>query len=123
MASTLSSTQAHRRFDAEGAPMAAKDHFTAVEEALATLVRTTFMPDAPVGGPASDRSADAGISQSFATATLGPADPQGGADPVREQRSLGKRSAIARVTIATITVGLAVSAICAWRWYGDHSTV
>jgi hypothetical protein len=102
MASTWSSTQA-------------KDPFTDVEEGLARIVHASYPPDARVHGPASDRSADARISQSFAASSLGPADP-----PIpREHRSLSKRGTLARVAIA---VCLGASAIWAWRLYGGPAT-
>jgi hypothetical protein len=115
MASTLSSTQADPRFDGGVAPTVAKDRFTGVEEALTRLAHqaASDTPDARPRVPASDRSAEARISQSFAAATLGPADLR--APIPREQRSLGKRSTLARVAIA---VCIGASAILAWRSYG-----
>lgn len=111
----LSSMQADPRFDGGVAPTVAKDRFTGVEEALGKLAHqaASDMPDAGPCGPASDRSADARISPSFAGATLGPADLT--AQIPREHRSLGKRGALARVVIA---VCLGASAIWAWRSYG-----
>jgi hypothetical protein len=98
MVSTRMSTQAEPRFDGGVGPTVAKDAFTAVEEALATLVQASYPPDARGRGPASDRSADARISQSFAAGTPGAADLR---PPIpREQRSLGKRGTLARVAIA-----------------------
>jgi hypothetical protein len=92
------STQAEPRFDSGVGPMVAKDAFTAVEEALATLVQASYPPDARGRGPAFDRSADARISQSFAAGTPGAVDRR---PPIpREQRSLGKRGTLARVAIA-----------------------
>jgi hypothetical protein len=112
MASTWSSTQLDPPFD-DPAAAVAKDQFTDVEEAVARLVHATYPPDARVRGPASDRSADARISQSFA-ATLGSADLR---PPIpREHRSLSKRGPLAGVAIA---VCLGTCAIWAWRSYGD----
>jgi pyruvate/2-oxoglutarate dehydrogenase complex dihydrolipoamide acyltransferase (E2) component len=114
MVSTLGSTQADPRFDGGVAPTVAKNPFTGVDEALARLAyqAASDTPDARPRGPASDRTSDARISQSFAAATLGPADLR--AQIPREQRSLGKRGTLARVAIA---VCLGASAIWAWPSY------
>jgi hypothetical protein len=149
MASTRSSTRADPRFDGGAAPTVAKDHFADVEEALARLAHASYPPDAPGRGPASDRSADARISQSLTAATLGAADLR---PPIpREHRSLAKlisvisnimgtsgrsytktscrrhlecagleRGTLARVAIA---VCLGASAIWAWRSYGGPARV
>src|SRR5690348_1027071 len=115
MASTLSSTQADPRFDSGAAPTMAKDCFTSVEEALAGLEEALAsfvhqaVNDTPVArprGPASDRSADASISQSFAAARLGVADL--GPRVPREQRSQGKRRTLARLAIAVCLGGSAI---------------
>jgi pyruvate/2-oxoglutarate dehydrogenase complex dihydrolipoamide acyltransferase (E2) component len=115
MASTLSSTRADPRVDDRAAPTAAKDRFIGVDAALARLAHqaTSDTPDARPCGPASDRSADANIAQSFVAAPLGPADLS--ARIPREQQSLGKRGTLARVAIV---VCLGAFAIWAWRSYG-----
>jgi hypothetical protein len=113
MASTWTSTQADPRFDGDVAPMVAEDPFIDIEQALARLVHASYPPGARRRGPASDRSADARISQSFAAGTLGAADLR---PPIpREQRSHGKPNTLARVAIA---VCLGASAIWAWQSYG-----
>jgi hypothetical protein len=119
MASTRRSTQAGPRFD-DG--IVAEETFTDIEQALAMLVHASDPPDARGRGPASDRSADGRISQSFAAGTLGAADLR---PPIsRAQRSLGKRGTLARVAIAVCLVAsanavcLVASAIWAWRSYG-----
>jgi hypothetical protein len=98
------------------APTGREDCFTGVDEALARLAHqaASDTPDARPRGSASDTTADARISQTFAAATLGPADLR--AQIPREQRSLGKRGTLARVAIA---VCLGASAIWAWRSYSD----
>jgi hypothetical protein len=117
MASTWTSTQADPHFDGDVDPVVAEATFTNVEQALARLVQASYPPDARGRGPASDRSADARISQRFAAGTLGVADLR---PPIpREQRSLGKRNTLARVAIA---VCLGASAIWAWRSYGGSAT-
>ena len=108
--------QADPRFDDGVAPTGSKDPFTDVEEAVARLVHASFPPDARARGPASDGSAAAHISQSFVAATLGAADL--GPPIPREQRSLGKRGALACVAVA---VCLGAFAIWAWRLYGGHA--
>jgi len=109
MASTWTSTQADPRFG----KMVRETHFNNIEQALARLLHAIYPPDARGRGPASDRSADARISQSFAAGTLGAADLR---PPIpREQRSLGKRNTLACVAIA---VCLGASAIWAWQSYG-----
>jgi len=114
MASTRGSTQAEPRFDGGVAPTVAKDHFTDLEQALASLVRASYPPDARAGGPASDGPADARISQSFAAVTLGAADLR----PPMPREPLGKRATLARVAIA---ICLGASAIWALRSYGGHA--
>jgi hypothetical protein len=116
MASTLRSTHADARVDGGVAPTVAKDRFTDVGEALAGLMHATCTPDARARGPG-DRSDDARISQSFAAPALGAADL--GPRIPREQRSLGKRGALARVAIV---VCLGASAIWAWRSYGGPAS-
>jgi len=113
MASTLNSMRADPLFDGGVAPTAAKHPLTSVEETLRPLAHQTASdtPDARPRG--SDRSADARISQSFAAATLGPADLS--TRIPREQRSVGKRGTLSRVAIA---VCLGACAIWAWRSYG-----
>ena len=98
------------------APTMPKDCFTGADEALATLARqaASNTPDAPPPQAASDRPADPRITQSFAAATLGPADLS--AQIPREQQSLGRRSTLARVAIAAC---LGASAIWAWSSYGS----
>jgi hypothetical protein len=114
MASTWTSTQADPRFDT----MVAEDPFTDIEQALARLVHACYPPDARGRGPASGRSADARISQSFAAGTLGAADLR---PPIpRERRSLGQRNTLPRVAIA---VCLGVSAIWAWQSYGPAADI
>lgn len=111
MASTQRSTQADPRFD-----VAPVDPFIDIEQGLARLLHASYPPDARGRGPASDRSADARISQSFAAGTLGAADLR---PPIpRKRRSRGKRGALARVAIV---VCLGASAIWAWRSYGDSA--
>jgi pyruvate/2-oxoglutarate dehydrogenase complex dihydrolipoamide acyltransferase (E2) component len=107
--------EADPRFDGGVAPAVAKGRFTGVEEAVATLAHqaTSDTHDARPRGPASDRSAEAHIAQSFVAATLGPADLS--ARIPRGQQSLGKRGALARVAIV---VCLGAFAIWAWRSYG-----
>ena len=101
MASTWTSTHADPRFG----KTVRETHFTNIEQALARLLHAIYPPDARGRGPASDRSADARISQSFT-----------GRPPIpREQRSLGKRNTLACVAIA---VWLGASAIWAWQSYG-----
>jgi len=114
IALTRGSTQAEPRFDGGVAPTVAKDHFTDLEQALASLVRASYPPDARAGGPASDGSADARISQSFAAATLGAADLR----PPLPREPPGKRGTLARVAIA---ICLGASAIWALRSYGGHA--
>jgi hypothetical protein len=102
--------EADPRFD-DG--MVAEDPFTNIQQELARLVHASYPPDARGRGPASDRSADPRISQSFAAGTLGAADLR---PPIpRAQRSLRKRGTLARVAIA---VSLVASGIWAWRSYG-----
>jgi hypothetical protein len=94
-----------------------EDPFIDVEEALARFVHASRPPDARDRGPASDRSADAPISQTFAAGTLGAADLR---PPIpRAQRPLGKRDTLACVAIA---VWLGASAIWAWQSYGGPAT-
>jgi len=114
MASTRDSTRAEPRFDGDVVPTVEKDHFTDLEQALARLVRASYPPDARAGGSASGGSADARISQSFAAATLGPADLR----PPMPREPLGKRGTLARVAIA---ICLGASAIWALRSYGGHA--
>jgi len=112
MASTRGSTQAEPRFDGG---VIAKDHLTDLEQALASLVRASYPPDARAAGAlASDESADVRISQSFAAATLGAADLR----PPMPRESRGKRGTLARVAIA---ICLGASAIWALRSYGGHA--
>jgi len=119
MASTLSATRADPLFDGNVVPTVAKDRFTGVEEALTRLAHeaASDTPDARPSGPASDRSADAHISRSFAAVTLGPADLS--AQIPRAQPSPGKRGNLARVAIA---VCLGATAIWAWRSYGGPAS-
>jgi hypothetical protein len=113
MTSTQRSTQADPRFDDR---IVAEDTFIDIEQALANLVHASYPPDARGRGPASGRSADARISQSFAAGTLGAADLW---PPIpRAQRSLGERGTLARVAIA---VCLVACAIWAWRSYGGSA--
>lgn len=103
------------------APTVDKDRFASVEQALTRLAHqgASNTPDAQPRGPASIGAADACMSQSFAAATLGPAE-LGPADLAaqipHEHASPGKRSTLARVAIA---VCLGACAIWAWRAYGD----
>lgn len=120
MASTLGSMQADPLFEDVFAPTVPKVPVTGVEDALARLAHHVVggMPDVQPRGPASDRSADARSSASFAAAApdlaqLGPADL--GTRIPHEQRSLGKRGILARVVIA-LCLGACV--IWAWRAYG-----
>jgi hypothetical protein len=113
MASTRRSTQDDPRFDDE---MVAEDPFTFIEQGMAGLVHASYPPDAWDRGPASDSSADARMSRSFAAGTLGAADRR---PPIRRaRRSLGKRGTLRRVAIA---VCLVASAIWAWRSYGGSA--
>jgi hypothetical protein len=112
MASTRSSTQANPRVDDGVAPTAVENHFTDVEQALATLVHASYPPDARAPGRASERSTDARVSRSFGAGMLGAADLR---PPIpREQRSLGTRGIFVRVAIALCLT----CAIWAWRSYG-----
>jgi hypothetical protein len=116
MASTWATTQADPCFDGDVAPKV-EDPFIDVEEALARFMHASSPPDAGGRAPASDRSADASICQTFAAGTLGAADLR---TPIpREQRPLGKRDTLARVAIA---VWLGASAIWAWQSYGGPAT-
>ena len=123
MASTLSAMRADPLFESGVAPTVAKDAVAGFEDALTRLAHqaASDMPDARAHGPASDSSADARISQSFAAATaptlspleLGPADLS--AQFPREPRSLGARRTVARIAIV---VCLGAVAIWAWRAHG-----
>ena len=113
MASTRRSTQDDPRFDDE---MVAGDPFTFIEQGMAGLVHASYPPDAWGRRPASDSSADARISQSFAAGTPGAADRR---PPIRRaQRSLGRRGTLRRVAIA---VCLVASATWAWRSTGGSA--
>jgi hypothetical protein len=106
------------------APTVDKDRFASVEQALTRLAHqgASDAPDARPRGPASVEAVDARMSQSFAAATLGPAE-LGPADLSaqipHEQRSPGKRGTLARVAII---VCLGAGAIWAWRSYGSAAT-
>ena len=114
MASTGSSTQTDTGFAGGDATTVAKDHFTDLEQALARLVHASYPTDPRVSAPASDGSVDAGISRSFAAATLGAADLR----PLIGRGVLGKRGTLAYLAIA---VCLGASAIWALRSYGVHA--
>jgi hypothetical protein len=116
MASIGISTQAEPSFYAgDAATTVAKDHFTELEQALATLVQASYPTDAPAGGPVFDGSADPRVSQSFAAVTLGAGELR---TPIPRER-LGKRGTLVRVAIA---VCFGASTILALRSYGGQAS-
>jgi hypothetical protein len=110
MGSTLSLTRADRLLDEAANSTVSKDAFIGLEVTVARLAyqAASDIPDARPRRPASDKPADARISQSSSSSpeapTLGPADIS--AQFPREQH--GKRGTLARVAIAVCLVAPAI---------------
>ncbi len=109
MASPPSSIEADPHFDCGLAARVAEDHFTDLEQSLAMLVQASYPADARACRGASADAAGPAISP----ITLGAADLRRSAGP------LGKRNTLGRVAMA---VGLAASAMWAWRSFGGEAT-